>query len=124
MEKNEVKKILFEAALMAEKAYRRGFQHGVWFSNCSDAAFKIKASDFRFFKSLKKTYTAPQRDFDGKLTKFVPFLNPVRRHFMEIETDPNFKILPKVSRELESECDDWRKLMSYNPKKNNTNEGL
>lgn len=55
-----------EASLAAERAYRRGFQHGV------NAAHKWNinndwAAKFRFSMAYDKPYEAPERYSDGEI---------------------------------------------------------
>jgi hypothetical protein len=52
-------KILKEAAILAEMAYRRGFQHGVVISRQHKISDNV-SHDFRYGRSVNKAYAAPE----------------------------------------------------------------
>lgn len=67
---------LEEAALAAERAYRRGFQHGV------NAAHKSGVTDedavrYRFGADYKQDYGAPERFSDGKVHIGYPIFKSI-----------------------------------------------
>lgn len=68
---------------MAEKAYRRGFQHG--HEHSKDGITESMCSDFRYHTPITKNYGAPERYSNGKI--FMVDNNKVMsvedRHFLE-----------------------------------------
>jgi len=57
---------LAEAALAAERSYRRGFQHGVNAAHKSGVTDK-DAMKYRFDTDYEHAYGAPERHSDGKI---------------------------------------------------------
>ena len=53
------------AAMIAEKAYRRGFQHGVVYSE-EMGITNEDATKFRYGVSYSKAWGAPEKDASGK----------------------------------------------------------
>lgn len=66
MSREELQEIIATSAEVAEKAYRRGFQHGIVL--CNECGIdNDHASRFRFGVSLKHSWGAPEKDANGKI---------------------------------------------------------
>lgn len=95
----EMEKILKEAALAAERAYRRGFQHGVL--HASEMGINgDDAHNYRFSVGYARAWGAPERDQSGVVRN--PWKGTVHslieRHFGIEGSDVHLPILTKAAR--------------------------